>query len=387
MEKNFAGITFNFAAAAKNFTKSTFLKDDDFEKKFYRLIANADIITHAGPFHADDVFSTALIFLIRDLNMMYAKELDSDCYKYVKVDPIRVFHGVHRISEDLDETSYDTMLCLDVRNGHFDHHHVNTDDRAWYQEGGHPMATIGALWDCVGHMFNIDTHGKNLVGFNVKKKVYKDFLEKIDLADLYGPKTVESPVSKIISNVNAYDVCDFDFVSIDDYPFDSPAEKQNVRFAEAVCLAYKLLRAEIIRAQNFMRSIVGVSENEYVELKTSNLGVNYLLINKVPEGVKEPTVPMEVLDYINVNGKPVDLLVNLNPSIRDGSFRAVAANSAKVPFDKESCSNIENVKGLKFYHPQNFMATFDSAENLETFIRGLYYITGKGLKYSGYYVK
>lgn len=355
-------LVFNFSVRADgSFTKSDFASNSDYKAMMENFFTSYlyDIITHSGVFHADDVFAVALTILVRE------------CYistylgKNSKVSWDKIYSSIHRFQQIDDESVYNTALCLDLLNGHFDHHMKN-DDRDWFgdQETGHHMASVGSLWNNVGHMFNIELKDPNVINFNVQEKVYKDFLEIIDLADLFGPKAFNSPISKMISNINSYTEFDFDFINIDAVPFETAEQKQMARFVEAVYWAYKILKSEIARTQKFIESFNEISENEYVELVENEKGLNYLLIKQVPEGIKEPQIPLESLSYILNKGKRVDALVNLNPNIRDGSFRIIASDSSRCKFDSK-CSE---VKGVHFFHPQQFMITFNESEDLKNFV-------------------
>jgi uncharacterized UPF0160 family protein len=366
-------LVFNFSVKENgSFTKSDFENKSDYKAMMKNFFTSYlyNIVTHSGVFHADDVFAVALTLLVRE------------CYistyfdKHGKITWDKIYSSVHRFQQIDDESVYNTALCLDLLNGHFDHHMKN-DDRAWFgdQETGHYIASVGALWDSVGHMFNIELNNPNMIDFNVKEKIYKDFLEIIDLADLFGPKAYSSPISKMISNINSYTELDFDFVNIEAVQFETAEEKQMARFVEAVCLAYKILKSEIARTQKFIESFNEISENEYVELIENEKGLNYLLIKQVPEGIKEPQIPLESLSYILNKGKRVDALVNMNPNIRDGSFRIVASDSSRCKFEQNCCQ----AKGVHFFHPQQFMITFMNCNDLKNFVEKLGLVDDKSL--------
>jgi uncharacterized UPF0160 family protein len=373
-------INFDFENFNKKgeLTKSVF-NENDYTEFVKRFGENVPIYTHNGQFHADDAFSVALVFLVYVMkNEYYDVQIKHLLEPNLKL-------RLNRVKECTKEM-YDSGIVLDLLNGHFDHHMANDEDKHYFtDEHGEKdiTASFGALWDVVGSMFNIDDMPEGIVNFNVKEKVYHDFVHLIDRADLYGPKKVNSPISKAISNMNSYDEYDFDFVKSDDFSSMTDDEKQNLRFLEAVCFAYKILKGEIRKAQHLMLSLKNVGSNKNIMISANKNGVTYLLIKEVEKGEKEPFVPLEALDYITIPWREraadglgfkevvrkIDLLVNMNPSLRDGTYRAIAADSNKVPFDPKCHEHA----GVKFYHPQNFMITFETKEDLRNFIDNVSY--------------
>lgn len=379
-------INFNFENFNKKgeLTKSVF-NENDYTEFVKRFGENVPIYTHNGQFHADDAFSVALVFLVYVMkNEYYDVQI-----KYLLEPNLKL--RLNRVKECTKEM-YDSGIVLDLLNGHFDHHMANDEDKHFFtDEHGEKdiTASFGTLWDVVGSMFNIDDMPEGIINVNVKEKVYNDFIHLIDRADLYGPKKVNSPISKAISNMNSYDEYDFDFVKSDDFSSMTDDEKQNLRFLEAVCFAYKILKDEIRKAQHLMLSLKNVGSNKNIMISANKNGVTYLLIKEVEKGEKEPFVPLEALDYISIpwhkrtvddSGevlyekviRKIDLLVNMNPSLRDGTYRAIAADSNKVPFDPKCHEHA----GVKFYHPQNFMITFETKEDLRNFVNEISYRYG-----------
>lgn len=83
-------------------------------------------ITHAGKFHADDVFATALCMLLN---------------------PLFTCKRVPRLTEDM--TSTVDILIYDIGNGTYDHHNKET---LQYRPNGIPYAAFGLLWKDFGHL-------------------------------------------------------------------------------------------------------------------------------------------------------------------------------------------------------------------------------------------
>lgn len=146
-----------------------------------------EAITHGGIFHADDVFATALL-------------------KIVKPD-IRI-KRVIEVPESFDG------LVYDIGFGEYDHHQA--DKRA--RENGTLYAAFGLLWEKIGPA---------IVGKKIAERIDKSFVEKIDLSDNTGRKNL---LSDAISALNPSWNED---VSVDE------------RFEEAVELAKKILERKI----------------------------------------------------------------------------------------------------------------------------------------------
>ena len=115
--------------------------------------------THGGKFHADDVFSTALLRMVNP--------------------QIEVTRGFE-VPKEYDGIVYDIGL------GKFDHHQKDKEIRP----NGIPYAAFGLLWREYGSLF-LEEEGK--LDFD------KNFVQKIDEADNTGS---ENTLSEAISSFN-----------------------------------------------------------------------------------------------------------------------------------------------------------------------------------------
>lgn len=102
--------------------------------------------THGGKFHADDVFATALLQILRP--------------------DIRVTRGF-TVPDDFDGIVYDVGL------GMFDHHQVPRETRP----NGVPYAAFGLLWKVLG---------AGLVGENQARLIDENFIQPLDQNDNSG---------------------------------------------------------------------------------------------------------------------------------------------------------------------------------------------------------
>ncbi len=115
--------------------------------------------THAGVFHADDVFSTALLKILN---------------------PDFVWERGTSVPDDYDGIVYD------IGGGRFDHHQAE----ARVRENGVPYAAFGLIWE---------QFGSDLVGEEEAVLFDKEFVQTIDYTDNTGKKNI---LSSVIHDMN-----------------------------------------------------------------------------------------------------------------------------------------------------------------------------------------
>ena len=141
--------------------------------------------THAGRFHADDVFSAALLKILKpDITIRRVPALPED------------FSG----------------FAFDIGWGEFDHHQTGAPVR----ENGVPYAAFGLLWR---------EFGPSILGEVEAGRLDERFIQPIDLDDNTGCGGV---IPDIIADFN---------------PRWDSADEPDQRFAQAVELAYKVVKA------------------------------------------------------------------------------------------------------------------------------------------------
>lgn len=139
--------------------------------------------THAGKFHADDVFSTAFL-------------------KYLN--PEFTYERGYQVPDEFDGIVYD------IGWGEFDHHQAD----ARVRDNGMPYAAFGLLWEKYGAM---------VVGKDEAKRIDALFVQPLDLSDNTG---TSNEVCTIIESFN---------------PAWDSEQPEDEAFAEAVEFAYKIL--------------------------------------------------------------------------------------------------------------------------------------------------
>ena len=114
----------------------------------------ANGFTHAGKFHADDVFATALLQILRP--------------------DIKITRGFV-VPDDFDGIVYD------IGFGMFDHHQEPRETRP----NGIPYAAFGLLWQVLG---------PGLVGERQARLIDENFIQPLDLNDNTGEQILENQI-------------------------------------------------------------------------------------------------------------------------------------------------------------------------------------------------
>lgn len=119
----------------------------------------ASAFTHSGKFHADDVFSAALLLYLNP--------------------EIQITRG-NRVPEEYEE------IVFDIGRGKYDHHQKDSRVR----ENGTPYAAFGLLWEELG---------EEILGKELAEKFDESFVQPLDLNDNTGEK---NELATLIGNFN-----------------------------------------------------------------------------------------------------------------------------------------------------------------------------------------
>ena len=185
----------------------------------------ANGFTHAGKFHADDVFATALLQILRP--------------------DIRITRGFV-VPDDFDGIVYD------IGFGMFDHHQEPRETRA----NGTPYAAFGLLWRVLG---------PGLVGERQARLIDENFIQPLDLNDNTGEQN---------------SLCDA--IGFFNPVWDSK-EDQDACFFKAVAVAKQILENQIESANDhktkkpklpFPQSWAGQPQ-EVIEQKSGLEGISF----------------------------------------------------------------------------------------------------------------
>ena len=120
---------------------------------------NASAFTHSGKFHADDVFSAALLLYLNP--------------------EINISRG-NKVPEEFDG------IVFDIGRGEYDHHQKDSRIR----ENGVPYAAFGLLWEALG---------ADILGPELAEKFDQSFVQPLDNNDNTGEK---NELATLIGNFN-----------------------------------------------------------------------------------------------------------------------------------------------------------------------------------------
>ena len=352
--------------------------------------------THCGTHHADEIYSVALVLLCRN---SIANRLGG-MLEFISSD--QIISSVKRVrSIENIEDPMDKCLVMDLLDGHYDHHHKNPDDRKDYPDSilinkakwikPIKMATFGALWSDIGHIFDLE--GVEAPNVNVWELMLARFILPMDQQDNYGPNYCESPNSKIISNVNSYSEFE-DFENLSKKSTSKKEEKKDenkeekfiplipdFKFVEAVKLAYTILRNEIMSMQRLVQAMKDIKENDKISFRncgtiTQSGGERHfypLTGIEIATVEKDEKVPSIVMDAVNdtvfeQDGKEYHplFLITKHPDKRDGLFRLILGKFIKMDPKRvlENCGDL-----IHYIHPNDgFLVSFETEEKMEKFL-------------------
>ena len=163
---------------------------------------DASAFTHSGKFHADDVFSAALLLYLNP--------------------EIQIIRG-NQVPEEF------TGIVFDIGRGQYDHHQKDSRIR----ENGIPYAAFGLLWE---------TLGKEILGEELAKTFDEDFVQPLDNNDNTGEK---NELASLIGNFN---------------PGWDSRENQDEAFFQAVSVAGMILENKFERYRGNERADKRVEE-------------------------------------------------------------------------------------------------------------------------------
>ena len=203
--------------------------------------------THGGIFHADDVFTTALLKILN---------------------PDFTWERGFEVPEDFDGIVYD------IGFGEFDHHQADSRVR----ENGVPYAAFGLVWEKYGH-FVMDK--EDAESFD------NEFVQMIDKTDNTGAR---NPISSIIHDMN---------------PEWNEAVSSDVAFAKAVDYAITALKTQFKHIQakraanklvkNKLREAVGhvLYIGDYIPWRNTlrETNIDYVIYKSNRGGYNIQTVP------------------------------------------------------------------------------------------------
>lgn len=254
--------------------------------------------THGGLFHADDVFSTALLK-----------------YLYPEIEVIRGY----QVPENFDGIVYDIGL------GKYDHHQADRRVR----DNGIPYAAFGLLWE---------EFGAGIVGAKEAKKFDEEFIQPLDLSDNTGKMNL---LSLTISDRNPnWKESDVD---------------GNERFEEAVAFAGEVLK------YRFAQILAEKEAYQQVQECARNAKNKVMFLEKVMpwrDAVKgfdcEYVIYPSLRGGYNIQGVPKE--------DGDGLELKRPFPEAWRGYRSEELQKITGIQGISFCHTAGFLCAADTLD-------------------------
>lgn len=281
-------------------------------------IKEANLVTHSGTFHPDDVFST----------MFLSKIIDNSV--------------VCRTNEP--EEANDDAIVYDIGYGKFDHH---GPDAKWRNEKI-KFCSFGLLWQTYGHEYikQIKTENEELLFQKVEEKL----IMQIDGIDNGNFPKIEAD----------YKLMDLDMV-IDSFNKAWNEDIDNdLNFLEALKVAELIFDRVILKINAKITASIKVEKqipnvkNNILELKEYMPYNDAIFESNLPEA-KEIKVVITPSNRGGYNIKPMtiskeskELVVNYPKSLRG--------------LHNEELENASGIKGARFIHISGFMSSADTLD-------------------------
>lgn len=228
-------------------------------------IKEADLITHSGTFHSDDIFSTVILKNI----------LDKECIKICRINDIE---------EEIDSIVYD------IGGGKYDHHQPGGNGE---RENEIKYSSFGLIWKDFGKVFLEKIGVENIS--QVWEKIDKKIVQTIDATDNGQFSIINKFDFEIVTIPN--------LISVYNSNWDEE-EKQDIFFLQAVEFAENILIKIIIdedskeKAKILIETAIEESENQIIIL--------------------EKFLPWKECLLQSTNPKAKDILFVIFPSNREG---------------------------------------------------------------------
>lgn len=299
-----------------------------------------NLLTHSGQFHADDIFSTAL------LNVYYRnkdKTIKVKCKRSVK-------------KEDIDKADivYDIGLIHNPKKMRFDHHQ---NDSSLIRENGIPYAAFGLVFKHFGpELISIISKEKNKkVIAEIFDIVEKKLVQHIDAMD-NGTSTYKQLFKGVdVATIdNYFQMCKF-AAGVDDMKLIDKKFFELVKFSEPII-------------ENIIMYAVGIQKEKALGIKAYNKAKDKRIIicdrfysfnfNKFPE-------PLIVL-YPDLRGGWSAKNVQTGEDAYDARFYFPESWRGLVDEELEKACG---VKGAKFCHKSGFLCVNETKEGLLEMVR------------------
>lgn len=289
--------------------------------KITKDIKEANLITHSGKFHADDVFATAFLTMIID-NPIVCR--------------------INNVPDDIDNN----VIVYDVGFGKFDHHQKDFDLR---HENGVKYASFGLLFKEYGldYLNEINSSYASIV----YSMVEHDIVESIDSID-----NGEFPEINTSYNYKSLDGIIGDFNASWNEDTDN-----DIYFLKAVEVALVILSSSI------KKCLAKAMAKEKVDLAIENSSNHVMFLDEY--------MPFKDFVISSANDKAKDILFCITPSNRGGYCVHTipvekGTHITRLDFPKDwgglidlELQNVSGIKSASFCHSSLFLAVCGTLED------------------------
>lgn len=280
----------------------------------------ANLITHAGTFHADDVFATAFLTKIIDNPVLYR---------------------INNYSNDIKTDA----IVYDIGGGEFDHHQINAKVR----EENFKYSSIGLLFEKFGEKYI-----RTLVDDNIEEivcEIEKNLIKQIDAID---------------NGIFPYIECEYnvtllsDIISLFNPTWDDKTDRDEL-FLNAVKLAEFIFDREV----NKIISKIKARDKVIEAIKENDGSILYL----------EEFMPFKDFILESTNPKALDIKFVIFPSIRGGftvhtvpTSKLIREPRLRFPVSisglrDEELRNKTGIKTATFVHADGFIGAAETLED------------------------
>lgn len=281
-------------------------------------------ITHNGAFHADDIFATAVLYILNNGNI-----------KIIRTRNPRVI--------ERGDYVYDVGGEYSTEKNIFDHHQKGG---AGFRDDGVPYSAFGLVWKRFGN----DLCGNEEVAFHIEKKIVEP-LDAIDNGfDIYKP---------LYDGIHPYTIVSYLMAEAPTWKEEN--KNMNKIFKKLVLKAVSILRREIVIGKHDVlgKKIIIESYNKSIDKKIIVLDQNF------PRYLYQNTLSMfeEPFFLIFQSGHSsvwkIEAIRKNNQTLESRKYFPV---SWRGIFDIEKLREVSGINDILFCHQSGFLSETETKD-------------------------
>lgn len=300
-------------------------------------VEKANAITHNGVFHADEVFATALLEMVKgEVNLLRTRKVAAD-------------------DKPSDVIMYDVGDRYSVSDNIFDHH--QRDFEIVRSEDGTKLSSFGLLWYAFGTPLLCDEYNCPInYSWQAHRDIDKRLVKWIDARDNGQLGTSEElNVSNIISGFNAQ--------------WDESNEDDDERFTTAVNTAYAILEG-LIKTVVAGYKAIDIVEDKIAESDSEVLNLGSYAGSWQAAVLKSRNPKAASLLYCTYKGKDGETcIVAVPPSLEEMTKQRKPFPEEWAGLSGEKLETVAGIKGLKFCHAGRFFMSVDNDKVAEEVLK------------------